>query len=219
MIIKACLDALKKGRAAHQVGTRWNTDHIKVFYMDGTFELRCRVARVARQWSDISGVSFVPAKSKDESDIRVTFAPGGSWSYVGTQAKDISVKNPTIQLGWLTDGSEDEEINQVVLHEFGHAMGLLHEHQSPSQGINWDVDRVYAFYMGYPHYWSRAQVDINVFQKYDAELTQYTEFDPKSIMLYPVPEEFTLDEYSVDWNLEISDTDREFVKELYSGNS
>lgn len=215
-MLRVCLDAIKKGRAAHQVGTKWDTDHLRVFYMDGSFSLRCRVAKVARQWSDIAGLPFVPARSKEESDIRVTFSPGGSWSYVGTLAREISIKHPTMQLGWLTDESEDEELNQVVLHEFGHAMGLLHEHQNPSHGINWDVDRVYSFYMGYPNYWSRVQVDTNVFQKYDQELTQYTAFDPKSIMLYPIPEEFTTDEYSVDWNLEISDVDRQFVKELYA---
>lgn len=215
-MIKVCLDAIKKGRASYQIGTKWEADHIRVFYMDGTFDLSRRVAQVARQWADISGVAFVPARNKEESDVRVTFAPGGSWSYVGTQALGIPLKDPTMQLGWLVDNTGDEELQEVVLHEFGHVMGLLHEHQSPAGGIKWDTDRVYAFYMGYPNYWSRSQVDTNLFHKYSAELTQYTAFDPKSIMLYPVPEEFTIDEYSIGWNVAISDMDRDFVRELYA---
>lgn len=215
MMIRACLDAIKRGRAAHIKGTAWDTNHIAVHFMDGSFQLQRRVWKVAKQWSDISGIMLVPATDKHKSDLRVTFSPGGSWSFVGTQALDISTKEPTMQLGWLTEDSEDEELQQVVLHEFGHAMGLIHEHQNPTQGILWDKERVYAFYMGYPHYWSKAQVDTNVFEKYSKDVTQFTEFDPTSIMLYPIPAEFTHDGFSVDWNLGISDMDKKFIQELY----
>lgn len=214
--IRVCMDALKKGRAAHQVGTLWEKDHIRVFYMDGSFDLTTRVARIARQWSDVSGIPFVPAKSKGESDVRVTFAPGGSWSFIGNQALSVSYKDPTMQLGWVNDNTSHDEMQQVVLHEFGHVMGLLHEHQNPSHGIQWDKERVYSYYTGYPNYWSRNQVDINVFDKYDKSLTQFTDFDPSSIMLYPIPEAFTLDEYEVSWNCCLSDVDKDFVRRLYS---
>lgn len=219
MIIRACLDAFKKGRAVKQVGSRWEKDHINIFYMDGSFELQRRVGKVAREWAEIIGIPFIPVGDKYKSDVRVTFATGGSWSYVGTQALNIPPKEPTMQLGWLTDNSEDEELQQVVLHEFGHMVGLMHEHQNPNGGIKWDVERVYSYYMGYPHYWSKAQVDVNVFDKYSADMVKATEFDPKSIMLYPIPEEFTLDDYSVDWNLCISDIDRAFVRERYNGGN
>lgn len=214
-MIKVCMDAIKKGRATHQIGTKWEADHISTFYMDGSFSLRSQVSHFARRWSDISGIAFTPARSKEEADVRITFAPGGSWSHIGTQALSVPPKEPTMQLGWLTEDTDDEELAQVVWHEFGHVMGLLHEHQSPVNGVQWDRDRVYAFYMGYPNYWSKAQVDINVFQKYTQELTQYTTFDPKSIMLYPIPEEFTIDDFFVDWNTVISDIDKGFVRELY----
>lgn len=214
--IRVCLDAIKRGRAAMRRADRWKAAHIRICYLDGTFELRRRVAAIARQWSDIAGIEFVPAQSKGQSDVRITFAPGGSWSHVGSSALSVPYNQPTMQLGWVTEELDDTELQQVVLHEFGHMLGLVHEHQNPAGGIRWDKDRVYAYYMGYPNYWSRAQVDDNIFEQYSRDLTQFTEFDPHSIMLYPVPEHFTLDGVSIGWNTSISDVDRDFIRRVYS---
>ena len=45
--------------------------------------------------------------------------------------------------GWLTPESAQDEVRRVVLHEFGHALGLIHEHQNPKGGgIEWNRDAV-----------------------------------------------------------------------------
>jgi len=51
-----------------------------------------------------------------------------SWSKVGSDAKEvIDPKKPTMSLGlWLGDTQYNKHI---VTHEFGHALGLEHEHQ------------------------------------------------------------------------------------------
>ena len=46
--------------------------------------------------------------------------------------------------GWLTPDSDDDELRRVVLHEFGHALGLIHEHQNPEGGIEWNEPAVKA---------------------------------------------------------------------------
>lgn len=216
-MIRVCLDAFKQGRAVLRTGSRWQQPEIKVYFMDGPFELQLRVLQAASQWSEFTHIPFVLTEHREQSDLRVTFERGGSWSYAGTQALDVPIRKPTMQLGWLTPHSDDVELKQVVLHEFGHAVGLLHEHQNPQGGIQWDKERVYAYYMGYPNYWSKAQVDTNVFEAYSADSVKSTEFDPESIMLYPIPEEFTLNDYWVDWNTDISPTDAAFVRDVYAG--
>jgi hypothetical protein len=40
--------------------------------------------------------------------------------------------------GWLTSATDEAEYRRVVLHEFGHARGLTHEHQSPAMNIPWN---------------------------------------------------------------------------------
>jgi hypothetical protein len=53
-----------------------------------------------------------------------------------------------------------------VLHEFGHALGLIHEHQNPVGGIQWNKPAVYADLGGPPNFWGKATVDNNMFATY-----------------------------------------------------
>ncbi len=47
-------------------------------------------------------------------------------------------------MGWLEPDTPNDEYRRVVLHEFGHALGGIHEHQSPASGvIPWDKPKVY----------------------------------------------------------------------------
>lgn len=116
--------------------------------------------------------------------------------------------------GWLTTVSTDAEYSRVVLHEFGHALGAIHEHQSPGAGvIPWDKEAVYAYYARQG--WSRSRVDQNIFNRYAAATTNFSVFDAKSIMLYAIPDELTIGSYSVGWNRVLSETDKAFMRSNY----
>ena len=58
-------------------------------------------------------------------------------------------------------------------------------------------------------------VDTNLFQRYGASQTQFSSFDQKSIMLYPVDNSLTIGDYEVGWNQKLSDTDKEFIGVCY----
>ena len=99
--------------------------------------------------------------------------------------------------GWLNDASSDDEISRVTLHEFGHALSAIHEHQSPAANIPWDRDAVYAYYGAPPNSWTKEQIDRNIFAKYSATVTNASAFDPESIMLYAIPNSLTEGDYEV----------------------
>lgn len=62
-------------------------------------------------------------------------SPGGSWSYIGTDAITIPVESFTMNFGFMDQ--------PTVMHEFGHALGLIHEHQSPFKGgFEWNKKEV-----------------------------------------------------------------------------
>jgi len=50
-------------------------------------------------------------------------------------------KVPTMNFGWLNEDSDEDEYSRVVLHEFGHSLSCIHEHQHPANGIPWILKR------------------------------------------------------------------------------
>ena len=82
-----------------------------------------------------------------------------------------------MNLGFIDQGT--------VLHEFGHALGLIHEHQSPaSGGFDWDREEVIKSLSGPPNNWDLATIEHNMFGKYDSSQLSMTKYDSKSIMHY-----------------------------------
>lgn len=199
----------------------WPPGHnIKVRFLDGDPIIWGRVIQCAKEWEKYANIHF-DFGEHDEAEIRISFAiKGQSWSQLGTQAlafKDQS--KATMNFGWLELDSSYDAYAGVVLHEFGHALGCIHEHQHPENEIPWDEEAVFDYYTGPPNNWPPLKVRMNVLLAYPEGQTQFSAFDRKSIMLYPVPNEHTKGNWFVDWkNSELSERDKEFIAEMYPFN-
>jgi serralysin len=206
-------------RAALLKEASWGPNpDITIAFLEGSASLRDRVKEAANLWISDGGakVNLIFQNDAATADIRIAFAQGrGSWSYLGTQCKTIATHKPTMNYGWLNDGSSDSEVSSVVLHEFGHALGLIHEHQNPKQGINWDRDAVIADLSGPPNNWDPATIEHNMFRKYDMNAVIATSTDKDSIMMYQIPEHWTLDDFSTDFNPTLSARDKQLIREIY----
>lgn len=221
--LRVCIDPIPrpKQREGPEIGVipkkLWEPGRVlRVRFLGGNPELQKKVADVAQQWTQFANIHF-EFGDDPAAEIRVAFMQGkGSWSYMGTDALDIAAGEPTMNFGWLTIASKDEEISRVVLHEFGHALGAIHEHQHPEVGFKWNVQAVLEYYMGPPNLWTQPQVEFNVLERYSVSVTQFSTFDTRSIMLYPIPKQFTLGGFEVPWsNTVLSDTDKEFIATVY----
>jgi hypothetical protein len=113
---------------------------------------------------------------------------------------------------------DNREVHRVVVHEFGHALGLLHEQSYPT-AIKWKkTDSVYDYYLK-TQGWDRDKVDFNVFEVADRFFTNGTSYDPKSIMHYSIEPWQTEDGYSVEDNYDLSAGDKALIAALYPKNA
>lgn len=191
---------------------------IKVAFLDGDPALQAKVRSAAKRWT-AQGLAnltldFVP--DPRTALIRIAFTPGdGSWSYIGTDCIGIPHPEPTMNYGWLTPQSSDTEIDEVVLHEFGHALGLIHEHQNPNGAIQWNKPAVSADLSGPPNNWDPATIQHNIFDKYNVADVTATKVDKLSIMMYPIPAAWTLDGFSSGFNTDLSADDKSLIRQSY----
>lgn len=188
-------------------------DVITVSFMEGDPAVQARVEAIAHEWSQFANITFRFGQFP-KANIRIAFdKTDGSWSNLGTSALEVPRHRSTMNYGWLEPDTPEEKYRRVVLHEFGHALGCIHEHMHPDAGIPWNKDAVYAYYR--QKGWTRADVDNNLFKRYAREQTQFAMYDPTSIMHYPIDPQLTLNNYSVGWNMELSDEDKQFIAVLY----
>jgi hypothetical protein len=180
---------------------------LRVRFIKGTPAQHAMAERAAQEWSRYANVRFRFGDNRD-AEIRISFHPSdGAWSTVGTDALGLPVDQPTMNLGIDTERS--------ALHEFGHALGLIHENNSPNAQLPWDKEAVYRIMAGGPNFWDRQTVDSNLFKPMNG--IEYRPFDADSIMMFGFPASYFTDAKARGGGQVLSTSDKQFIAKLYPG--
>jgi len=175
---------------------------VRVAFFTGTPELHRRIAEIAAEWTASANIAldfgFNPTTGRYRmvspgtvAEIRISFDQPGYWSLVGTDSsKPLIVRKdePSMNLDGFDSfpPSDPAEFRRVVLHEFGHALGFEHEHQSPASGCDdeFDWETVTEYLKGPPNHWSQEMIDFNLRQLRNSRAYEISGPDPESIMFY-----------------------------------
>lgn len=197
-------------RAVSSKGKNWPVGSVlKVGFFGGNATQKAAVKQYAAEWSKYANIKF-DFESFGPYDIRVAFNPNdGAWSYVGTDCKFIPLAEPTMNLGWMGQ--------DVVQHEFGHALGLNHEHQNPNGGICWNEANVLKDLSGPPNNWSEQVIRHNVLNRLNVDEVETSPWDALSIMHYNIPATWVCSGVEIQGGRTISQQDQDFIAMQYPG--
>jgi hypothetical protein len=200
-----------------------NIATINIGFLGGTGTQKASVKSVAPRWLDEklkTRIAFNFIDNLDRTHVRIAFDPkDGNWSSVGIDSLAKPKTERTMNL--------KEQTDRAILHEFGHVLGLRHEHQHPHWKFKWVKDTVLAYYASVrglepddPNLLS--YVEENVFKHFsedcvckDGTKNGDTKPDPNSIMLYPFPADWTNPPRKVKFNVKISARDRGCLWRFY----
>lgn len=171
--------------------------------------------------SPLVNLKFEWNVAPDSSDVRVMFVPElGAWSYIGTDNVNIGKDQPTMNLGWIDNDSNFDSPQYrgtgiVVLHEFGHMLGMIHEHSRADAKLDWNKPVIYKALGGPPNNWSRQQVDQQVFETYAVDTFNGSKYDPSSMMHYIFPSNWFLVNPHLPTVTHPSPLDKEWISKTY----
>jgi len=148
---------------------------LRVQFLDGSAFLQQKVMQYAPIWEQYANIKFDFVQNSP-SDIKISFATRGKYySIIGKAASRFAPNEPTMNLGF-SESTSESQFRRLILHEFGHAIGLHHEHQHPENSIQWNKPVVYQWFLENLD-WSREKVDLNLFQTRSKNTVHYCEYE------------------------------------------
>ncbi|AZF36015.1 hypothetical protein C4J87_1242 [Pseudomonas sp. R1-43-08] len=184
---------------------------LTISLLNMTPEQKALVKHNINAWAPHTNLYFKFTDSPN-GDIRITADADtrAGWSNVGTDAKKVPLSEPTMGINFTVSPSS---VAATIQHEFGHAIGLKHEHQHPDRTLDLNRQNIYDEYAsrGEPSYKAKNDI-LRPFSRKEVKTSNY---DDKSIMHYGIRASHLNSGNPIPRNFKLSEGDKSFVQSLY----
>jgi hypothetical protein len=233
---------------------------LRIAFRGGDASLHKDIADTVSEWTNYANLKFdfgfdsasgkYRSWSKSDAsfaaEIRVSFDQSGYYSLVANDSTNSSITKAgeeSLNLEGF-DQQRPSDWKGVALHEFGHAIGFEHEHQSPIAPCDFRFDDdpgyvpttdsfgqfvpdpngkrpgLYTSLGGPPNNWPQEVVDFNLKQLPETHAYAEGPFDKDSIMKYFFPDWMFMSGthsqcYTSGENLVLSDGDKQGAAKVY----
>lgn len=226
---------------------------LNVKFLDGDAWVKAWVTKIVKEKLEpVINVKFnfyPPENTTISPDITITFNTSMAASLLGTGSLSATQQGTaSMSLGWVdhpgvgatftfsgvtytvpdneyTRETQNYTTGATVIHEFGHALGMEHEHQNPfGVPMLWNEAAVKEYFMKPVseggNGWNAETVQTNILDTLMSSNVNGSVFDPKSIMLYAFgPGMSTNYPNGVSSNPELSELDKTWLTKMYGYGS
>lgn len=169
----------------------------------------------------VNKISFKWDVNPEDSEVRISFIKKmGAFSIIGNDSIHEDKDIQTMNLGWL-DTSDDadfaaaQDTGAVIIHEFGHCLGMIHEHQRSDAPYTWNKSVVEKSLGAAPNNWSPDTCASQIFQQYTIDQFNGSKYDPKSIMHYYFPPNYFIPPQNIPHTTQLSRLDKIWINLKY----
>lgn len=221
----ATLDATSQRRV--WLRRSWNKATIGVAFVEDARFARAGIAalvwQIACEWSSASDGRLGLERRSDpqQADVVVEIAHANdSWSHIGPPP--TAPGEPSMKIGanlrrLAHDPSlaQSDDFRHRVLHEFGHMLGFIHEHQTPAATLQWDIDAICSDPAVKARGWGPGDIEAQVIAHLEGLPASSSRYDASSVMHYPFPPGWVKGAHPTPPNARLSEDDIEGVRRVF----
>jgi len=203
---------------------------LKVCFYEGSPELRQSIMASALKWFEGGNINLsmdfgappalrtcspTPDSKNFFEDIRIGYRARGLWSYIGVDSHRVTGPSMNFE-NYDLFSPDPTTMNSVVMHEFGHALGLHHEHQSPGSPCRNEFN---TQLIKDKYGWTDQDITTNIAAlENNSSAYSWSGYDPNSIMMYSLSPDLFVRANSpcqVPQNFKLSAEDKKAIRRAY----